>query len=341
MKGNYFDLVFVTNIPAFYKIKLFNEISKHKRILVVYVGYSREIRNLDFFSNSNEYQSVNLTGNIFKKLIQIALILYRNQFKEIIIGGWDSVVNWYTLFFSRNVTKSVVVESSCFESDVRGLKSLFKRIFLSRIDKAYVPGISNERLLRFLGYDGRIIKTLGVGIFNIQLQKPYESRNEVKKFLYVGRLAKEKNIDTLISVFNKNPKLELNIVGFGPEEKKLKDMACENIKFLGPIDNACLYNIYQNNDVFILPSIKEPWGLVVEEALNNGLPIIVSENVGCAEELINSSNGLVFNPYDINSLQECVNKMLNIDYYNQLRFNISKLDFQKIAAQQVQSYISK
>jgi hypothetical protein len=74
------------------------------------------------------------------------------------------------------------------------------------------------------------------------------------------------------------------------------------------MDNGLLPNIYQKNDVFILPSIGEPWGLVVEEALNNGLPVIIR-------------------------------KMTDVDYYNQLRMNICKLDFCAVAQYQVGCYL--
>ena len=92
-------------------------------------------------------------------------------------------------------------------------------------------------------------------------------------------------------------------------------------------------------DVFVLPSKVEPWGLVVEEALNNGIPVIVSDRVGCAEEIINNSNGLIFHYNDKNEFVAAINKMAEIDFYNRLRKNISKLNFEEIEQAQIACYV--
>ena len=67
------------------------------------------------------------------------------------------------------------------------------------------------------------------------------------------------------------------MVGFGRIEAQLKAAAGKNIKFIGAVDNKDLPAVYRANDVFVLPSVSETWGLVVEEALNNGLPVLLSD----------------------------------------------------------------
>ena len=91
--------------------------------------------------------------------------------------------------------------------------------------------------------------------------------------------------------------------------------------------------------VFILPSVSEPWGLVVEEALNNGTPVIVSDRVGCREDLVSDKNGIVFPCNDSIALQEAIIKMTQIEYYNQLRYNISKMDFISRAQYQIDCFV--
>ena len=63
-------------------------------------------------------------------------------------------------------------------------------------------------------------------------------------------------------------------------------MAGGNIRFLGRLPNDRLPEIYERHDVFILPSLYEPWGLVVEEALFRGLPVIASDKVGSAADMV-------------------------------------------------------
>lgn len=116
-------------------------------------------------------------------------------------------------------------------------------------------------------------------------------------------------------------------------------MAKSNITFLGQINNRELYKFYRDADVFILPSKSETWGLVVEEALNNGTPVIVSDKVGCAIDLVTEDTGLIFRSGDGDDLKAKVLKMCNIAYYNNIRGSISTLDFDKRAERQVQSFL--
>ena len=128
-------------------------------------------------------------------------------------------------------------------------------------------------------------------------------------------------------------------MGYGPQELLLKSIAKQNINFHGAIPNIELFKQYQQNDVFVLPSSSETWGLVVEEALNNGLPVIVSDKVGCAEEIVDESNGIVFRLSENDSLNNAILKIQDIEYYNSLKFNISKMDFEKIAQTQIDCYL--
>lgn len=105
------------------------------------------------------------------------------------------------------------------------------------------------------------------------------------------------------------------------------------------MDNKKLPQVYQENDVFVLPSEIEPWGLVVEEALNNGAPVLVSDRVGCGPEIVNESNGLVFKFDSEEDLLSKIEKISQIGYYNELRKNISKLDFAEIERKQIECYL--
>ena len=334
-----FQKIIITNLPAFYKIRLFNEINKTVPLLVLFSGHGPEERNKDFFKGTIEFNYINLDKGFIKNFSLLRNLLKRDSFKELILSGWDNVYMWVPLLFSPKRKNSVMIESSIHESQVTGVKGMIKKLFVKRCSKAYVPGKSNADLVQSLGFDGTIIKTKGCGIFNYITQPQYKVREKVQRFIYVGRLVDVKNLKFLIRVFNELPDLTLDIVGFGPLEEELKFLAASNIIFHGAVDNTALPSRYGEADVFILASRSEPWGIVVEEALNNGLPVIVSDKVGCAEELINESNGLIFKSDDAESLKEAIKKISDIEYYNRLRFNISKLDFEKIEKEQVECYL--
>ncbi len=107
--------------------------------------------------------------------------------------------------------------------------------------------------------------------------------------LYVGRLSPEKRVDDLVSAMTCVPDLTLVLVGTGPTEPRLRSMARvvgqSRVVFAGFRNQHELPSIYAAADLLVLPSRYEPWGLVCNEAMNFGLPIVVSTDVGCGPDL--------------------------------------------------------
>ena len=125
-------------------------------------------------------------------------------------------------------------------------------------------------------------------------------------FLYVGRLAEEKSVAGLLESWLRyradGGTWSLVLAGDGPEREKLQQLAAESafavgVHFLGHKDSRELLQLYSFAECFVLPSWREPWGLVVNEAMASGLPVIVSSRCGCAEDLVQAGeNGFVFDP---------------------------------------------
>lgn len=340
-----FDYVFITLDSSFYKINLYNELSKRMKIFVIFLCSKNSCRDEKFLNTTKEFEYIYLSDSIYEKRnrvlnsLKIFKILKLKKYKKLVLGGWDSLENWTACLLSKKEKNALVIESSEFESTNKGLKGFLKKIFVSRISLAFASGESQINLLRNVGYQGEIRKTKGVGIFNYKKINIERDIKEVKKFLYVGRLSPEKNLEQIIRVFNNMPNLQLNIVGYGPLEKKLKEQSNNNINFLGKIDNEKLSEVYQKNDVFILPSKSEAWGLVIEEALYNGLPVIVSDKVGCHTELItNGREGYVYDLELNEDLIEKIDKIINLKNYLRIKENVEKIDFEKVKKGQVKSY---
>lgn len=331
--------IIVTNIPAFYKIRMYNEVNKKVRLLVIYTDFNDTDRNKDFTNGDMEFEYRVLEGSTKDKISTAIDLVKSIDYDELILGGWDHPVLWALAFRFPKNRNAFFIESSYFESQTSGVKGIIKKIFVNRLSKIYASGKSQRKITDDLGFKGETIITKGVGVFNYIPQPTYESRSIVKNFIYVGRFVEVKNLKFLISVFNSLSQYHLHLAGFGEQEAELRAMAKENIHFLGAIDNKKLSAIYQQMDVFVLPSKVEPWGLVVEEALNNGIPVIVSDRVGCAEEIINESNGLIFHYDNPEELKKSIRKISDIYFYNSLRKNISLLDFEKIEKKQIECYI--
>lgn len=334
-----YNKIFITSSPSFYKNRLFTEISKRIKILVIYTGAAYHERNADFYRGEQKFPNITLPNGIYKQIKVINSIINNNEFEEIVYGGWDTIITWYTIFRIKKKKNSCIFESSINESDIRGKKGILKKIFLSRLIKAYPSGILQAQLLKSLKFSGSIIQYGGCGLLNYQDQPKFVKRKEVRNFLYVGRLIPVKNLKLLIDIFNELPQLKLTIIGFGPLEQELKQLAGTNIEFKGAIDNLELPAYYKSADVFVLPSYSEPWGLVVEEALNNGTPVIVSDHVGCHKDLVTSETGIVFKSNEKQSLKEAIIKISEIDFYNELREGVSRLNFYERANRQINSFL--
>jgi glycosyltransferase involved in cell wall biosynthesis len=341
LENNSFDIVFVTSLPSFYKINLYNKIAQEKSIYVIFIASSSQIRTKDFVEFEADFDyDILYDGNIEEKNSTIPIlinIINKIQYSKIILGGWDFIEYWIVAFISNMSLNAVAIESSIYESKTEGLVSYIKKIFLSRISTAFVSGKLQKELMHSLKFNGNIITTGGVGLFNIQKMKQTNKEFQ-SKFLYVGRLSQEKNLIKLIEVFNELSNLTLTIVGKGELKASLEVLANDNIRLIEHIPNQEIANLYINNNVLILPSSSEPWGLVVEEALYYGLPVIVSDKVGCGYDMVKRyDSGIVFEIDKEDDLKESIKKM--IKEYARYKQNVSQIDFDKVSQNQINSYL--
>ena len=150
----------------------------------------------------------------------------------------------------------------------------------------------------------------------IHLSKDLSDRfnlNLRKVLLFVGRLDPVKNLETLFKAISITTEDFVTvIVGDGELESQLKQQASEMTKpivFAGRYEGDGVRAWYNIADVFVLASKQEAYGAVTNEALIAGVPCIISENAGSAC-LINETNGLVINPYDIDSMAQTLNEIM-------------------------------
>jgi glycosyltransferase involved in cell wall biosynthesis len=87
-----------------------------------------------------------------------------------------------------------------------------------------------------------------------------------------------------------------------------------NVSFLGEVENSALPSLYAAADVVCLPSIEEPWGVVVNEALAAGCPVVCSEAVGAAADMIRpGENGAIFSTRDAEALARSLQDVIQLD----------------------------
>ena len=124
--------------------------------------------------------------------------------------------------------------------------------------------------------------------------------------LSTGRLISRKGIDHLIRAYaiaaSERPGIELRVVGTGPAEPELRQLASElgvNVDFAGFVDQPHLPAEYAAAEAYAFPTLRDPFGIVLLEAAASGLPIVASPHGGATLDLIEDErNGLVRNPVD-------------------------------------------
>lgn len=226
--------------------------------------------------------------------------------------------------------KSVLMtESTAYDHQRTGRKEKAKSLLIRGLfDWAVTGGKAHVRYLHQLGFpSARIAHYYDVvdnGFFSgsaavLRRQSASEFGLPARYFLYIGRLAPEKNIGGLLSSWiayrSEGGTWPLVVVGDGPASGSLRAMAAASsfgadIHFAGHKDSRGMLPYHAFAGCFVLPSTREPWGLVVNEAMASGLPVIASNRCGSAEDLIvPGQNGLLFDPSQSGQLAERLHEM--------------------------------
>ncbi len=339
-----YDFVYLTNTPSFYKVNLCNEIAKTHSLLLVLYGYgdeavNRELKNKDeynfdyIFLHDGKAEARNMLLTFFK----LARLITSTRYKKLLYSGWFAWEYNFLAFFTPKNKNCIISESSNLESYFASYKGWLKKKIINRMSIALPSGELHKKLFLDIGFKGPINMTGGVGIFNKGNRSLKRNTNKSSlKYLYVGRLIDIKNLTFLVEEFNANGK-SLTIAGSGILEKELRAISKNNIHYLGFVQNEELSRIYEEHDVFILPSRSEPWGLVVDEAIYYGLPVIVSDKVGCSVDLVKKTEaGIVFHLDDPVDFRRSLDE-IELHYAKFCR-NVEKVDFNKRDIQQVNVY---
>jgi len=198
-------------------------------------------------------------------------------------------------------------------------------------------GFSQQRIAHFYDVVGN--RHIHESVSEIRLKSsPTQHGLPHRYFLFVGRLAPEKNVSGLLEAWlayrRCGGEWSLVIAGDGPDRSFLKErleasVDKKSVLFLGHRSARELLPVYAFASTFVLPSKREPWGLVVNEAMAANLPVIVSKRCGCAEDLVRTGlNGFVFDPSNPEMLTDQL--LLMSSYSEQERDRMGNVSFSLI-----------
>ncbi len=263
-----------------------------------------------------------------RRIFALVKDVIKNPCDLVVLPGYEHIEYWAMLFacILLGRKRAVFCDSTIYDHPRMFWKELAKRFFFRRCDGFFCYGIrSKEYILSYGVIEKRIYHRCQAAALPHEydseavLREYHDTFREPARFptfLYVGRLSVEKGINDLLDAFSQvhaqMPLAKLTLVGAGPMKEgfltRTKSLGLEqSVSFLGAKDAQEIASLFKNSTALVLPSHSEPWGLVVNESLSYGCPVVVSNVCGCVPELVRDGiTGYSYSVGDIPALTQAL-----------------------------------
>lgn len=353
-------VVLLTEIIAPYRIPVFNALAKHEDIdleVIFLAENDPSLRQWEVYKDEILFRYRVLPSwrrRLGKHNILLnsglSAALEKAKPDAIICGGYNYLASWQSLFWASQRSIPVV---AWVESNARDHRSgnpaaeFLKQKFLRGCAAVVVPGTSSLEYVKGYSVAEETIFTapnavdsrLFARVAEQARQQAESQRKELglpaRFFLYVGRLVPEKGVFELLHAYGTlsqvlKAQMGLVFVGDGSARAALAKDAPDGVRFKGFAQRDQLATYYGLADVFVFPTHSDPWGLVVNEAMACGLPIIASEVAGCVADLVTDGwNGRVVASRCVNELASAMTELARD---SELRASMAKHSLERISA---------
>ena len=327
-------VLYLTNIPSPYRINFFNELGKYCDLTVLFERAGSDERDASWreFSFSN-FKGVVLKG--FKIGVDKALCygvtryLKKGSFDCIICTDFLTPTGMLAINYMRRHGISYYLESDGgIANPIVGIKDKIKTHFIKdavgyfstseehdRYYEAY--GAAKDRIIRYpfsSVWDEQVLKKP----VTVEEKATLRNRLGVKEqqvVLTVGQFIHRKGFDVLIKVAKEIKSAGFYFVGGEPTEEYLslkEQLQLNNIHFVGFKKPDELNEYYRAADIFVLPTREDIWGLVINEAMANGLPVVTTTAcLAGTEMVIDGLNGYLVEPEVVQGLADKITMLLS------------------------------
>jgi glycosyltransferase involved in cell wall biosynthesis len=320
-------LVVLTELIAPYRIPVFNSLARHPEIdlHVVFLAESDfSTRKWHVYLDEISF-SYEILPSWRKRLGQYNILLNWHVWEAlqqanphvILCGGYNYLASWQAQRWANQNEAKFLLWSESTRNDQRSehfLVESLKQIFFRHCDGFVVPGTSARAYIegRANPPKGTFVapNAVDIDLFASQARIARGNQSRLrgqlgvpsKYFLFVGRLVKSKGVFDLLNAYGTlspdlRSELGLVLAGDGPERAGLEALGRSifpgSVHFAGYVQRDQLSTYYALAECLVLPTHSDPWGLVVNEAMACGLPVICSNVAGCAADLIKENGRLV------------------------------------------------
>lgn len=330
-------LVILTEIIAPYRIPIFNALAARGDILPHVIFLSENdpsLRQWRVYKDEIKF-SYEVLPSWRRRVGKYNLLLNRHVSAAlrrahpdaILCGGYSYLASWQAALWARRHSVPLLLWSESTARDQRRRHApveFMKRRF-RRLCRAFVAaGKSSREYLLALGAPDRSVfiapDAVDVPFYSTQSDKARRHADEIRPrhglpsryFLFAGRLVKEKGIFDLLAAYatlDESTRSQIGLVfaGAGPMLSELVQRAAGIrpgvVKFCGWVHREQIPELYALAEALVFPTYTDTWGLVVNEAMSCGLPVIASEVAGCVPDLVEDGwNGFVVPPRAVESL---------------------------------------
>jgi 1,2-diacylglycerol 3-alpha-glucosyltransferase len=339
-------LVILTEIISPYRIPLFNALAQHADVdlhVIFLAETDPSLRQWQIYKEEIQF-SHQILPSWRKRIGKYNALLNRGvgrAFEKaapdvILCGGYSYIASWQALGWARGHKIPLLLWSESNLRDQRSghaLVEFLKTGFLRKCSGFVVPGRSaREYLLAHKVSEDAIFTAPNAVDNDLFASAAAAARHDAaawrrefdlpeRYFLFAGRLVREKGVFELLSAYAKleesmRQQVGLVFVGDGSSQRRLQEQASSIspgvIRFVGFAQREQLATYYALAEMLVLPTYTDTWGLVVNEAMACGLPVILSRAAGCAEDLVRENwNGLLVTPKDVSSLALAMRSIAN------------------------------
>lgn len=274
----------------------------------------------------------------FARLLRAACAhLARSRPDAIVIDAPADPVQWWLGQYAkhRGILATTRWAATVTDHPRFGWKEFLKGFVYRGWDGYLVTGSLGLEYLQSFEVPQAAIAVCGnpVNAAPIETAREASSGERAKTFLFVGRFLSLKNLDAFLQAYRcyrlSGGTWGLKLAGFGEREPFLREIAqgIESIEFLGNLQYPDLVDAYTREGCLVLPSYSENWGLVVNEAMHAGMPVLVSRHCGSFVELVEEGgNGFGMDPFDENSIIEALQKIEALGDEDRARFSLRSVE---------------
>lgn len=326
-------VLFLTNVPSPYRVDFFNELGKRCELTVLFEKQTSDERDNSWRNYSFEnFKGIFLKGKSYKTdgaiCFGVLKYLKRGAFDHIVCTNFSSPTGMMAIEYMRLKKIKYYLESDGgFPKNGKGFRELLKRHFIKGAKGYFSTGTTHDNYYLAYGAEkecihrypftslksGDLLSSVPTCEEKVTLRKEL-GMQEKNIVLCVGQFIHRKGIDVLIKATKQFPKnTGVYVVGgIAPQEYIELAKGMDSIHFVDFKLKDELRKYFMAADVFALPTRNDIWGLVINEAMSFGLPIVTTDKCIAGLELIKDGfNGYIVPVNDEAAVAEKICKIID------------------------------